>query len=104
MAQSKEFFTRIQHKHDIETNWSKAVNFIPLVGEIIVYDKDEEHDYARIKIGDGSTKINELPFVSSKIATDDEILELLTEVDMLPVVTDEDGLILADENDEILLW
>lgn len=63
MTQSKEFFTRIQHKHDIEANWSKAVNFVPLNGEIIVYDKDDTHDYARIKIGDGSTKINELPFI-----------------------------------------
>ena len=63
MAQSKEFFTRIQHKHDIEANWIKAVNFIPLNGEIIVYDKDSEHDSARIKIGDGTTKINELPFI-----------------------------------------
>ena len=63
MAQSKEFFTRIQHKHDIEANWIKAVNFTPLNGEIIVYDKDNEHDSARIKIGDGTTKINELPFI-----------------------------------------
>ena len=64
MAQTKELFTRIQHKHDIETNWIKAVNFIPLAGEIIIYDKDEGHDYTRIKIGDGSTKINELPYHS----------------------------------------
>ena len=62
MAQSKEFFTRIQHKHDIEANWIKAVNFTPLNGEIIVYDKDNEHDYARIKIGDGITKVSDLPF------------------------------------------
>lgn len=63
MAQTKEFFTRIQHKHDIEANWIKAINFTPLNGEIIVYDKDDTHDYARIKIGDGVTKINELHFM-----------------------------------------
>ena len=62
MTQSKEFFTRIQHKHDIEANWIKAVNFTPLAGEIIVYDKDDTHNYTRVKIGDGTTKINNLPF------------------------------------------
>lgn len=38
------------------------------------------------------------------IATDDEILEMLAEIDMLPTVTDGDGSILADENENILLW
>lgn len=65
MASTKEFFTRIQHKHDTEANWLKATNFAPLAGEIIVYDKDDTHDYQRIKIGDGTTKINNLPFAPS---------------------------------------
>ena len=68
MAQTKEFFTRIQHKHDIEANWIKAVNFTPLNGEIVVYDKDTTHNYARIKIGDGETKINNLPFFDALVA------------------------------------
>ena len=38
------------------------------------------------------------------IATDDEIISMLTEEDMLPVVADSDGVILADESDNILLW
>ena len=77
MAQTKEFFTRIQHKHDIEANWIKAVNFTPLNGEIIVYDKDSEHDYARIKIGDGTTKINELPFMlnDAVLTTEQELTD-----------------------------
>lgn len=29
---------RVLMKHDITVNWSKAVNFIPKAGEIIVYD------------------------------------------------------------------
>lgn len=62
MASTKEFFTRIQHKHDTEANWLKATNFTPLDGEIIIYDKDSSHNYKRIKIGDGVTKINNLPF------------------------------------------
>jgi hypothetical protein len=38
------------------------------------------------------------------VATDDEILEMLMEQDMLLAVTDSDGSILSDENDNILLW
>lgn len=39
-----------------------------------------------------------------EIATDDEIIELLMQEDMFPVVQDSDGSLLADENDNILLW
>lgn len=39
-----------------------------------------------------------------QIATDDEIIEMLAQADVLPVVTDADGSILADENENILLW
>lgn len=37
-------------------------------------------------------------------ATDDEIIALLAQEDMLPVVADSDGSLLADENSNILLW
>lgn len=63
MAQ-KKITTRIQNKHDIEANWKLATNFIPLAGELIVYDKDAEHDYVRFKVGDGITKIADLPFTA----------------------------------------
>ena len=58
-----EIKSRIQQKHDIELNWKKAINFIPKQGEIIVYDKDENFSYERFKIGDGETKVNDLPFL-----------------------------------------
>ena len=57
--------TRTQQKIDTQANWEKAVNFTPLKGEIIVYEADETYDYPRIKIGDGTTKVNGLPFVSA---------------------------------------
>lgn len=59
---AKTLKTRIQNKHDIEANWVAAVNFIPLAGEVIVYDQDDTHAQPRIKIGDGTTKVNLLPF------------------------------------------
>ena len=43
---NKTFQGRIVQKHDTEANWKKAINFVPLKGEIIVYD-----DLNKIKIG-----------------------------------------------------
>ena len=54
---------RIRHKHDTEENWLKATNFIPLLGEMIVYDPDASYSYARIKIGDGVNVVSALPFL-----------------------------------------
>lgn len=62
----KKINTRIIHKHDIEENWLKAINFIPQKGEIIVYDIDGSYTYSRIKIGDGVTPVNNLPYVANK--------------------------------------
>lgn len=61
----KNIKSRIVHKHDTELNWSKATNFIPKQGEIIIYDIDSNHSYERIKIGDGTTKVNNLPFADA---------------------------------------
>lgn len=72
MAQTKEFFTRIMQKHDTEANWALKTNFTPLAGEIIVYDKDSTHNYARVKIGDGTTKINNLPFTNTVSSVNDK--------------------------------
>ena len=85
---SKTLNTRIFLAHDFEINWNKAVNFIPGLGEIIIYDsevdaegspiaeaKDQLGNYpnnrkdpfttARIKIGDGRRTVVNLEFASS---------------------------------------
>lgn len=59
----KTYEGRILHKHDTQKNWDKAVNFIPKISELIVYDADDDCAYPRLKIGDGVTKVKELPFV-----------------------------------------
>lgn len=51
---------KILVKQDSSENWEKAKNFIPKEGEILVYDN------IKIKIGDGKTKINDLPFSNEK--------------------------------------
>lgn len=64
MANEKRLDTRIINKHDSEINWLKAgeAGFIPKKGEWILYDPDDNYDYFRVKIGDGETKVHELPF------------------------------------------
>lgn len=63
-AENAKYNTRIQLKHDTEANWLKAINFIPKAGEMIIYDADDTNP-VRIKIGDGTTKVNELPFYNN---------------------------------------
>ncbi len=88
----KKVKTRIQQKHDIEANWIKANNsstpFVPMAGEIIIYDieiaadgsplelpdgRTTAYTYERIKIGDGKTTISNLPFVSTKLDTSGKV-------------------------------
>lgn len=61
---------RIIHLHDTEANWSKYPDFIPKKGETIIYDKDVTYPYQRIKVGDGETSLQNLPF-SVEVALED---------------------------------
>lgn len=60
---SKTLQTRVQMKHDTEANWNKATNFVPLAGEIIIYDIDASNPTQRMKIGNGIDILSNLPFV-----------------------------------------
>lgn len=75
---TKNIKSRIQHKHDTEANWLKATNFIPLIGELIIYDPDTTHSESRFKIGDGATLVNDLPFAGGGIegitSSDDKLI------------------------------
>ena len=50
-------------KKDTLENWNKAKNFIPKKGEIIVYID------MGMKLGDGVTSVNNLPFVNQSTYT-----------------------------------
>lgn len=63
-------------KKDISINWNKAKNFIPKENEIIIYT-----DFNSIKIGNGKTKVNDLPFVDNN--------EYMVEEDTLVINTKE---------------
>ena len=72
MAKNTTLKTRIQNRHDTEANWTTASNatkpFIPLKGEVIVYDPDTTNTSPRVKIGDGVTKVGDLAFVGGDIS------------------------------------
>ena len=57
--------TRIRHKHDTAENWAKATSFIPMLGEVIVYDPDASFSYCRVKMGDGVNVVGALPFMGT---------------------------------------
>ena len=65
----KRLNTRIVHKHAVEADWVKATGFTPMNAELIVYDPDDVYDYPRIKIGDGVTNVNSLPFMTEVDST-----------------------------------
>lgn len=63
--------TRIRLKSDTEANWNKAgprdgsAGFVPLAGELIVYNADAAHPFSRLKVGDGNTNVVNLPFIDA---------------------------------------
>ena len=87
MDTNRTFKGRVQHKHKTEANWILDVYtdstkstlrsnpFIPLAGELIVYDPDSSYPYYRFKFGNGTNNVVELPFVTDK--------QLITQLDAL---------------------
>lgn len=61
---------RISQLHKTEEEWLEFLKsykeqnkeFIPQAGEFIVYDPDNKYNYARLKVGDGSSPLQKLPF------------------------------------------
>lgn len=56
---------RVQLKMDTEANWQTHSSFVPYAGELVLYSADTTHSYARMKVGDGSTTIANLPFIDA---------------------------------------
>lgn len=62
----KNLKARIVNKNGTSAEWEKATSFIPKKGELILYT-----DLNKIKIGDGVTKVNDLPFLTVPNKTSD---------------------------------
>ena len=72
----KQLKARVSHKHKTEAEWYldvytsaggstlRADPFIPLNGELIIFDTDSNHPNKRFKFGDGITNVIDLPFVA----------------------------------------
>ena len=56
---------RTIYKHMTEAEWMANNNqsYIPAASEKVIYDADDKHPCARIKIGDGINQVCNLPFV-----------------------------------------
>ena len=80
--------TRIQLKRDTTEHWNQAIGFIPLPGEVIIYEDYETKTYIieengetttktvnipNIKIGTGNAYVQDLAFVDEK--TRDMLME-----------------------------
>lgn len=70
--------TRIQFKRDSTANWNAALGFIPLQGELIIYNDYKTIEKVidgelitvhipGIKIGDGMAYVQDLPFVDAEL-------------------------------------
>ena len=70
--------TRIKLKRDTTANWNAAIGFMPLKGEIIIYEdyqqitvKENGEDVIKnipgIKIGTGNVYVQELPFIDKDL-------------------------------------
>lgn len=69
--QEKNFIGRFSQKIDTTENWdSVADTFIPLKGEIIVYQDNPSSTSSKIKIGDGKTSVGSLGFFAGGIRGD----------------------------------
>ena len=87
--------TRIKLKNGTPEEWSQATNFSPLKGELVIYN---DADNPRMKVGDGETNINDLPFVNnSVVAADLSDVEEGTEFDPGMINADSLGGVVAED-------
>ena len=69
MANEKIVKARQRQKTDTSANWGKAGTFVPLKGEIIVYQ--DQGVAPKFKIGDGTSTVGDLKFVSGGLTLED---------------------------------
>jgi hypothetical protein len=88
MSEEKRLKARVVHKHKTYTEWYLDVYdesgklrsnpFIPLDGELIIFDPDENCIHRRKKYGDGVSNVMELPFAEEIYIGDGDMPENAT--------------------------
>lgn len=110
MSKETVLKTRYIQKHDIEDNWTKAGNaenpFIPLQGEIIVYDSIDSignvvATNVRYKMGDGVHNINELPF-SDPNSIIQSLISINADNGKIPLRDDEGDIALPSQSTDFI--
>ena len=81
----KRISSRIICKHDVESVWVTKTTFIPYKGELIIYDRDNNYDYERFKIGDGETVVSNLPFMAKDGYTPVRGVDYWTDADIAEI-------------------
>lgn len=71
--------SRIQLKRDTTEHWNQAIGFIPLPGEVIVYEDYEVKTYTVVEYGETVTKTVNVPNI--KIGTGNAYVQDLAFVD-----------------------
>ena len=110
---------RIESKHDTTANWNNARGFIPLPGEIIIYDDYETKTYTveeygetvtktvaipNIKIGTGNAYVQDLAFVDEK--TRDILIQHINNQDIHTTLQEKlfwNNKINIDDSEDILI-
>ena len=90
----KTINTVVIFKNKTQEEWGKITTFIPQEGEIIIYNIDEKNHFPRLKIGDGITNVNNLPFFQG-------ILPNITSIDDGKFLQISDGEIIPVEANKI---
>lgn len=70
---------RIRSKHDTTANWNNAIGFIPMAGEIIIYDDYQVKTWQEQEYGETVTKTKNIPGI--KIGTGNAYVQDLGFVD-----------------------
>ena len=58
---------KVLFKHETQADWDKST-YIPDKGEKVLYDPDASFPYTRVKYGDGTRSVKNLPFAISEIS------------------------------------
>lgn len=89
--------TRIIHKHAQESDWDDAT-IKPLQSELLIYDSDENHNFPRFKLGDGTSLAKDLPFLLTNpvfVGTDAEYKAAdaagLVPIGTIVIITDDEN-------------
>ena len=91
---SKTVNTRIQLKSDTEAHWNQSAllqdggtkttgtTFVPLAGELIIYSPDNGSPaYCRLKVGDGTHSVPQLPFIDAGTINGEVLSDVIDTID-----------------------